>query len=247
MEIVKLQSAVNSLLECGFCLGVYQDPRILPCGHTFCLQCLQKQYENRPKIDRNETTCGLCRVSWAAPEQGVGSLPRNFIAQNFFLLFPLLHDCGMANDGMEHGKVEYFCTDCWNPLCASCKKAHSSATLTTGHKVKSATEINKEDVVQYKKHMAFFCPYHKKQEMTLYCTDCKEIGCPTCIVKLHPKHDWMDLIDADKNFIELIKSRLESLHKEENTVKNDLSNITNLLKTLDDDLQYSLKLVHAFI
>lgn len=30
----------NDYLICSICLGRYTDPRLLPCGHTFCRQCL---------------------------------------------------------------------------------------------------------------------------------------------------------------------------------------------------------------
>lgn len=30
----------NDYLMCSICLGRYTDPRLLPCGHTFCKQCL---------------------------------------------------------------------------------------------------------------------------------------------------------------------------------------------------------------
>lgn len=37
---------INPLVQCGLCQDVYDDPRVLPCSHTFCLECLQKQVCN---------------------------------------------------------------------------------------------------------------------------------------------------------------------------------------------------------
>lgn len=42
--------------ECGICLSVYTDPTVLPCGHSFCKQCIVNQ------------TCGICRKPFVAPE-----------------------------------------------------------------------------------------------------------------------------------------------------------------------------------
>ena len=28
-------------LTCGVCLDHYTDPKMLPCGHIFCLKCIQ--------------------------------------------------------------------------------------------------------------------------------------------------------------------------------------------------------------
>ena len=41
MDIAKMKMVINSSIECNICLQVCLDPRILPCGHTFCLSCLQ--------------------------------------------------------------------------------------------------------------------------------------------------------------------------------------------------------------
>ena len=32
----------ENLIECAICLDYFDDPRILPCSHTFCLRCIQK-------------------------------------------------------------------------------------------------------------------------------------------------------------------------------------------------------------
>lgn len=63
-------------LLCGFCYDTYRDPRILPCGHTFCLQCLNKNMKTNGNNQRQ--TCGLCRQHWSVPEEGLSGLPKNF-------------------------------------------------------------------------------------------------------------------------------------------------------------------------
>lgn len=35
-----VQNIENDYLICSICLGRYTNPRLLPCGHTFCMQCL---------------------------------------------------------------------------------------------------------------------------------------------------------------------------------------------------------------
>ena len=74
MDRTKLHTAVNSLLECSECLQVFQDPRNLPCGHTFCLQCIKKA---------NNRLCSLCKREWSLPANGLQALPKNFIVENW--------------------------------------------------------------------------------------------------------------------------------------------------------------------
>ena len=46
-------------LVCPLCLDIFKEPRLLDCGHTFCLQCLQKNgrfLQHQDSID-----CPVCR------------------------------------------------------------------------------------------------------------------------------------------------------------------------------------------
>ena len=36
-----IRNVENDYLMCAICLGRYTDPRLLPCGHTFCKKCLE--------------------------------------------------------------------------------------------------------------------------------------------------------------------------------------------------------------
>jgi hypothetical protein len=68
--------AINgSHIECSSCLNVFVDPRILPCGHTFCLQCIKGQINAN---NASSFTCALCRQAWAAPDGVVDNLPKNY-------------------------------------------------------------------------------------------------------------------------------------------------------------------------
>ncbi|XP_041346812.1 E3 ubiquitin-protein ligase TRIM7-like [Gigantopelta aegis] len=52
-------SSTDDQISCSLCLEIFIDPRVLPCGHTFCLTCLQNH------IDANNTddtfVCPNCR------------------------------------------------------------------------------------------------------------------------------------------------------------------------------------------
>ena len=48
-------SPIKDNLECAICLGMYNDPRALPCQHVFCNQCLQNV------ISTADPKCPECR------------------------------------------------------------------------------------------------------------------------------------------------------------------------------------------
>lgn len=70
-------------LTCSVCYSIFEDPRVLPCSHTFCRTCLETIiYESGnvsiwrpPKIPLK---CPTCRSVVDLPATGIVSLPINF-------------------------------------------------------------------------------------------------------------------------------------------------------------------------
>jgi hypothetical protein len=73
-KVFSTESVLN-LLHCLFCKKPYKDPRLLHCGHTFCLPCLVQM--NRYSTIR----CLKCNTLQTIASQHVDTLPKNlFIA-----------------------------------------------------------------------------------------------------------------------------------------------------------------------
>lgn len=128
-----MRNVESDYLMCSICLGRYRDPRLLPCGHSFCKQCLEdhiKQTITDPTAahfkcpnDRTEIgrpSPGLSHKHWASafpPDTFLGSL----------LSAVLLH---AASDGSDLGSMtckehksrlkEFFCLKCSVTACAYC-------------------------------------------------------------------------------------------------------------------------------
>ena len=70
-------SSLHHLVECSLCKGEYKQPRILPCGHIFCEDCLH-QYAKRNSQPGGKFNCPCCGLDVAIPEEGVSGFPQNF-------------------------------------------------------------------------------------------------------------------------------------------------------------------------
>lgn len=46
------------LFECSICLSVLNQPVTVPCGHSFCYECLKQQVASRL------LECALCKAPW---------------------------------------------------------------------------------------------------------------------------------------------------------------------------------------
>ena len=64
VNIQDLQREISEEINCSICLDNFDHPRILPCQHTFCSDCLQNvARENNP----NTVDCPLCRREYDIP------------------------------------------------------------------------------------------------------------------------------------------------------------------------------------
>uniref|UniRef100_A0A672ZYT4 LON peptidase N-terminal domain and ring finger 3 n=1 Tax=Sphaeramia orbicularis TaxID=375764 RepID=A0A672ZYT4_9TELE len=59
VKVTKVNSVVGDILdpadvECSLCMRLFYEPVTTPCGHTFCLQCLERCLDHNPK-------CPLCK------------------------------------------------------------------------------------------------------------------------------------------------------------------------------------------
>ena len=73
-KVFSTESVLN-LLHCLFCRKPYKDPRLLHCGHTYCLPCLVQM--NRYSTIR----CIKCNSLHTVTSHAVDTLPKNlFVA-----------------------------------------------------------------------------------------------------------------------------------------------------------------------
>ncbi|NXU12362.1 TRI59 protein, partial [Pardalotus punctatus] len=66
-------------LTCAICYDIFEDPRVLPCSHTFCRACVQGLLQLSPEFSTGRgLSCPSCRARVAVPAAGPESLPINF-------------------------------------------------------------------------------------------------------------------------------------------------------------------------
>ncbi|NXE40361.1 TRI59 protein, partial [Ptilorrhoa leucosticta] len=66
-------------LTCAICYEIFEEPRVLPCSHTFCRPCLQGLLQPSDEIPSGSClSCPSCRAVVAVPAAGPEALPINF-------------------------------------------------------------------------------------------------------------------------------------------------------------------------
>ena len=227
-------------------MQVFRDPRNLPCGHTFCLQCIQKT---------NNRFCSLCKREWSLPADGWQGLPKNFIAENCITSLPSITHCAVAGNS-SHGAVKYLCIDCWDPLCDKCGKGHTQFSRTTkNHEVKVISEVDQSDVELHNRQKASACDQHKDMAIKFYCTECDKFSCHTCEVLYHKKHDCISIEDADaklctqinnsvkkvQNIIIFYEKNVEEVKLSKETLENDKNKLLKAAKSQVEEVKTKIQ------
>jgi len=116
-----LLSIVRELTECSICAEEFTDPRVLPCQHTFCLNCLMNCARDRQPRDRMR--CPLCRKEFTIPDDGFSGIQKNFNMEK-------LVSASRPSAGEEAGHREGVSIPC--DVCSS-ETTSSSAPRATKH------------------------------------------------------------------------------------------------------------------
>ncbi|XP_066299570.1 tripartite motif-containing protein 2-like [Branchiostoma lanceolatum] len=191
----------DQFLTCPVCMLHFRDPRILPCLHTFCKECLEEWATKQQPLE-----CPTCRTQVSLPDQGVNGLRTNFYVNN-------LLDFAAAKKGAEpgvpcqvceggQGEAKAWCADCAVLLCESCTAMHHKIPGTRDHELAPQEVMKAKEGVerfQRKRH----CDKHSKYELEFYCESCKALICTACTIVDHrpgKDHNSVELaIIAQKN------------------------------------------------
>ncbi|XP_013388385.1 E3 ubiquitin-protein ligase TRIM13 [Lingula anatina] len=70
-------------LACPICQEIYKQPKVLPCGHTYCKTCLEQWIQSNKTSPKHLTRfpCPWCRKETPYPRNGVEEFATNFAVQ----------------------------------------------------------------------------------------------------------------------------------------------------------------------
>lgn len=109
---------------CSICTErwVLNDPRDLPCRHTFCRSCLEKL---KKAYHGKETKCPTCRTKIFWSKGGIKNLPKNLVASNVIQTVQRnIEENSIRRECKDHGEeIIFICLDCSNKeICKECWK-----------------------------------------------------------------------------------------------------------------------------
>ncbi|KAM8952312.1 tripartite motif-containing protein 59 [Pelodytes ibericus] len=112
-------------LTCSVCYNIFDDPRILPCSHTFCRNCLENVLNSLEsfvwRLSLVRLKCPSCRNITELSQGGVNSLPINFALKSIIEKYKTEEHQTIANCPEHHKQpLNVFCLKDRKLVCGQC-------------------------------------------------------------------------------------------------------------------------------
>ncbi|XP_053577416.1 E3 ubiquitin/ISG15 ligase TRIM25-like [Bombina bombina] len=224
-------------VTCPICFSIYTDPVALSCGHTYCLSCINRTWDNQ---DEGEYSCPECKQRFRKrPELNKNLRLRN-IAETFQPTEPV-------------NETGIFCTYCTHPATKSCLLCEASfCDFHLRSHSKSKEHILTEPITFWGNRKC----YKHKELLKYYCTEDAACICASCsLAGEHRGHQVELLNEASekkkkklRNVLQKLttkrektEKRVQSLQKHRRGVQEKAAGVTERLTALIRDIRRQLE------
>ena len=223
---MSLVEQISEELTCPICLHRFKDPKVLPCLHTFCKDCLVA-------ATREKTTavCPKCRETHPLPG-GVGKLLTNFTANSLLELLQV-HEADenkgdkkkklRCENGLDENDAVARCMDCNIYLCDTCWTLHKKQVMSRKHKTVSLSQI--KDAGEKCLQKPHYCSNHEGELLKLYCNTCSVAICGDCTYVEHRDHKYVFIKDVQSKLRKQLETALSGLAKKEAKLSMQLESL----------------------
>jgi len=209
----------DSFLICQVCGNEFNAPKVLPCLHSFCFECLENSLSQSDIGPGQAFLCPICKTQCVVPARGVRSMKSNIFLvtlQEFFHNKTL--DPDQQCEGCDSGRAaRKKCIECTDWLCNQCCVMHVKVKITKDHHLVSQADLQsgKYDAVMKESFEPLICSKHG-EALRLYCTEpsCCAPICTVCKTTLgHDGHDAVPLADQAVEEGAQMQALLPNVHR----------------------------------
>ncbi|XP_069105362.1 transcription intermediary factor 1-beta-like [Argopecten irradians] len=232
------------LLECPICLERLQQPKSLPCLHSFCQECLgtyiAKEISEK-RVSGTSFPCPICRrttspVNQSEPkEKWAEQFPTNVVIQDLIQLkersseLPYCKPC--QTKGTLTNPAKFWCKMMNVHFCAHCKEQYHDIL----HNDCDILDISEYDISKSKpEESAPKCDQHE-EKIIWYCEKHQRLGCHVCMIKYHGLCG-QEVVMTAKDYLERLQTGTK-LRDTKETLKKGAEAMKSLIKDFDEQIQ----------
>ena len=260
MDVRELFRNLKKEAECPLCLETVNEPKTLPCLHSFCLLCLDKHAAYARRQLQTTIKCPVCLTCFQIPEGDTfGGFPASFHLNRLVDVLalgdenPQSQACSSCE---ENNTATCYCFDCSDFFCNACAKVHNQMKISRHHRSVLIQNLKTQDIEEMM-HRPVMCgeKYHEKETLEYYCQDCEVCACQKCVILNHNRHAMADMQEAAEErkmqiteVVEEAKTKINHFEKEIvqevallNKSREDTEAARNKVRTTIEELVRILK------
>eukprot|EP00698_Gefionella_okellyi_P012746 TRINITY_DN3451_c0_g4_i1.p1 TRINITY_DN3451_c0_g4~~TRINITY_DN3451_c0_g4_i1.p1 ORF type:complete len:985 (-),score=214.67 TRINITY_DN3451_c0_g4_i1:243-3197(-) len=221
--------AVPKDVKCGLCHGMYKDPRLLKCLHSFCRSCIQR------RVDASAFECPSCATVVHVNKDDVDLLPVNApLATQVERTRALTKQCENCNE--EGAMCSVHCYQCDADLCDLCNTRLHTERVTRQH-----TRVP----VSAQRAMMPTCSTHADEKLSLFCTVDNQAVCALCVaVGAHRTHRCSTIEDVHTSARQDVESLATQLRNSTARVEQNQRAVNQLCAHLEDENRLVAEDIH---
>ena len=222
-------------ITCPVCQEHFRDPKILPCLHYYCKECV-RQLALRAGTN-NPFACPECRRGTILPENEPDQLPTAFFVNRMKELRTKMEKAQGKMEALcemcSRAKAEAFCRQCTEFICNDCVKLHGILKVFAGHKVVTLQELKEggAKAIPLKEAPPSMCKDHDEQ-LKIYCFDCNHLICRDCVLYDHAGHKSEFVKKSAPQYKKTLKESLAPLAK----IQTDISAATREVEMVEREV-----------
>lgn len=210
---MKSSSTDTEELKCPVCRQPFTQPKILPCAHLMCRDCLVKRLKAKP-----DAQCPYCRLTIQDPGAGLVRTPEA-LADTLPTDLAMVALVDSAQKvGQQHTcqaclKVPTvsICLSCGDLMCHACATGHLNMSFAKNHLVEALAGLTAEKLAASR---PIPCSIHNDQPCRLFCPTHGASICQVCVKEKHRKCTEV--------------TELESKLREARTTLSDLTSVLSV-------------------
>ncbi|XP_072194920.1 tripartite motif-containing protein 66 [Excalfactoria chinensis] len=226
-EAVEPLDVLRKCLVCKWDL-CRRDPRMLPCLHSFCKDCLPELIQGYSSISTGHQvlyegilSCLVCKQTCFARDVVENCFLKDFPTANA----AMAKSCSMCK---ERRPAHSLCTSCNKWLCSTCTEEHRHGK-ETGDRFLSVSLKGCTVTEEEANELPLLCPVHTQEPLKLFCETCDILTCSSCLLKDHKEHRFRHLDEALQNQRAILENVVAKVEEKKNGIQVSAKQIEDRL------------------
>ena len=229
-------SEIENICQCSICFNEYDGkehiPRVFPCQHTVCTNCLSQQCRGK------KLKCPFCNQEHILRDGDINTLPKDYTRLDLKELLDNFSK-NFCKECENHFHVQYICKTCNTRMCHICYNQRKAGQCMTHN-------FEKQEVMDTPTRSVCTLTGHENNELKFFCseTSCCKAVCANCVVESHKNHTTRPILDEynerKKNILSVYQATRDKIANVE-LVLDDICKYCNLITVNDKTGRANLK------